>query len=386
MAAVAPEISRDATTPSLLPRPAAIRPVFTGQGSEYFRIWIMNTLLTLLTLGVYSAWAKVRRTRYVWQNTRLDGFVFDYHAKPIAILRGRILALLLFGVYTYSFDFSRTAGVLGLLMLCAVGPWLFMRSQQFKLGNSSWRGLRFGFEADTRQAFRVVLPILLLWFAGTVGAVWYPTDLEVFLWSNIPAIAAIPWMHHRLKGYQHGQACYGDRGFSFQPVLFQFYWVYTKGLVLLVAGVFVGGFFVFSAIEWGPGVAAGSESDRFAFLGGVLSGLLALLMIFLFSWPYLAARIQQSVWSTTRLGGVRFCTSIRARTLFRLTVRNVFLTVATLGLYWPFASMNLARYRIECMSVESDSPLGAIAAGTRSSAVGAAGEGAADFFGLDLGL
>ena len=67
--------------------------VFTGQGSEYFRIWVVNLLLTLVTLGVYSAWAKVRTARYFRNNTRLDGHVFDYHGNPAAILRGRIIAL-----------------------------------------------------------------------------------------------------------------------------------------------------------------------------------------------------------------------------------------------------------------------------------------------------
>ena len=34
---------------------------FTGSGGEYFRIWAVNRTLTVLTLGLYSAWAKVRR-------------------------------------------------------------------------------------------------------------------------------------------------------------------------------------------------------------------------------------------------------------------------------------------------------------------------------------
>ncbi|MDR1854861.1 MAG: DUF898 domain-containing protein, partial [Azoarcus sp.] len=37
---------------------------FTGSGGEYFRIWIVNLLLSILTLGIYSAWAKVRREQY----------------------------------------------------------------------------------------------------------------------------------------------------------------------------------------------------------------------------------------------------------------------------------------------------------------------------------
>jgi uncharacterized protein DUF898 len=77
--------------------------VFTGRGAEYFRIWVVNLLLTLLTLGVYSAWAKVRKARYLRQNTRLDGHVFDFHGKPLAIFRGRLVALVLFGAYTWAF-------------------------------------------------------------------------------------------------------------------------------------------------------------------------------------------------------------------------------------------------------------------------------------------
>ena len=34
---------------------------FTGQAGEYFSIWIVNVCLSIVTLGIYSAWAKVRR-------------------------------------------------------------------------------------------------------------------------------------------------------------------------------------------------------------------------------------------------------------------------------------------------------------------------------------
>jgi len=35
--------------------------VFHGTGREYFKIWIVNLVLTIATLGIYAAWAKVRR-------------------------------------------------------------------------------------------------------------------------------------------------------------------------------------------------------------------------------------------------------------------------------------------------------------------------------------
>jgi uncharacterized membrane protein YjgN (DUF898 family) len=55
---------------------------FHGNGSEYFRIWIVNVLLSILTLGVYSAWAKVRNKQYFYGNTWINDAGFEYLAKP----------------------------------------------------------------------------------------------------------------------------------------------------------------------------------------------------------------------------------------------------------------------------------------------------------------
>src|SRR6059058_745587 len=41
--------------------PVRYRPEFTADPKEYFRIWIVNLALTIVTLGIYSAWAKVRK-------------------------------------------------------------------------------------------------------------------------------------------------------------------------------------------------------------------------------------------------------------------------------------------------------------------------------------
>ena len=80
----------DFDTINTTPRPEAI--TFSATGSEYFRIWIVNLLLSIVTLGVYSAWAKVRREQFFHRNLLLDKAGFDYHAQPMAILRGRGIA------------------------------------------------------------------------------------------------------------------------------------------------------------------------------------------------------------------------------------------------------------------------------------------------------
>ena len=83
---------------------------------------------------------------------------------------------------------------------------------------------------------------------------------------------------------------------------------------------------------------------------------------------------------------MRFRTEIAAWPLFKLVLRNVALTLVTCGLYWPFAAVALARYRVECMRVDADVPLAAIAAGTFARGNVAVGDAAADTFGFDLGL
>ncbi|MBI3775628.1 MAG: DUF898 family protein [Gammaproteobacteria bacterium] len=84
-------------------KPAGHRTIpleFTGNAREYFGIWIVNVFLTLLTLGIYTAWAKVRTKRYFYNNTLFDRTPFDYLANPIAILKGWLIAMAVMVCYT----------------------------------------------------------------------------------------------------------------------------------------------------------------------------------------------------------------------------------------------------------------------------------------------
>ena len=90
---------------------------FTGSGKEYFRIWIVNLCLSIATLGIYSAWAKVRRQQYFNRNTQLGGAVFDFHGDPKTILKGRMVGLVLLAAYHYAFGFSK---IFGIAVVCAL--------------------------------------------------------------------------------------------------------------------------------------------------------------------------------------------------------------------------------------------------------------------------
>ena len=160
---------------------------FGGAGGEYFRIWSVNLLLSILTLGIYSAWAKVRRERYFHRNTLLAGSGFDYHGDPRAILKGRCIAWGLVILLGVAQKFS--PGLYGMLVLVLLPlmPWLVLRSLRFRAANTSYRGLRFRHRGTYREALVAYLGHGLLSLVSL--GLWLP------LWvRRSPArAAALAW-------------------------------------------------------------------------------------------------------------------------------------------------------------------------------------------------
>jgi len=354
---------------------------FTGEGGEYFRIWLVNTLLTLLTLGVYSPWAKVRKARWFWRNTQLDGVAFQYHGEPLAILRGRLLALVLLAAYSLSGHLARAVSLTILAALGALAPWLFLKSQRFKLANTSWRGLRFGFDSTVGSAYSAVLPGVLLWLglAAAGGAALEHPALVAAV--GLAFAFSVPGLHARLKGYQHGHARFGNVRFELDRCTGAFYGLYLKAAAAMLAVGVAGGAVVGLSMATRLREATGGPPWPV-----LVAGYLLVFLGYLVVGPFFAARAQQIVWPRTHGGPIRFATRIAAWPLLKLVVRSVLLTVLTLGLYWPYAAVALARYRIECVSLRSSAPLEVVAAAVPADPAATVGEGAMDLFGLDIGL
>ncbi len=128
--------------------PTRLAFVFTGKGEEYFKIWIVNVFLTIVTLGIFSAWAKVRTKRYFYGNTFIDNASFEYLADPIKILKGRLIAAAFFIVYAVSDYVSIELGLACFAILIFATPWIVMKAARFRNRNSAWRGIRFSFEGN----------------------------------------------------------------------------------------------------------------------------------------------------------------------------------------------------------------------------------------------
>ncbi len=159
---------------------------FHGKASEFFSIWIVNILLTIVTLGIYSAWAKVRTNRYFYSNTEVDGHRFSYLAEPIQILIGRLIGVALFVVYFLVSSISPAFGAVIMLVLFFVTPFLICQSIRFKMKMTGYRNVRFNFKGSYGDAFIVfvVLPIVAV-LTLYIALPWTLKKIDQFIYSNI---------------------------------------------------------------------------------------------------------------------------------------------------------------------------------------------------------
>ncbi len=115
---------------------------FVGSGSEYFRIWIVNLLLTLVTLGLYYPRARQRQLAYFYGHTEIDGRPLAFHAEARKMTRGFLFVAALFIVYSLASNVSPLVANVGPLMVWALWPVLWRSSLRFRMGSTGWMGLR----------------------------------------------------------------------------------------------------------------------------------------------------------------------------------------------------------------------------------------------------
>ncbi len=337
---------------------------FTGKGGEYFRIWIVNLLLTVLTLGIYSAWAKVRRMQYFHRNTWLNESNFDYHGTPIAILKGRLIAIGMFAAYNVMINFKPLIGLAILLVIAIVMPFLLVKSFRFRLYNTSYRGLRFGFTGSFKGAY---LNFLLLPVA-----------------SLFTLYLLAPFTHRQIKAYQHNNSRFGQTAFSFDAGAGQFYLIYfLTFLWFLLAGALlgVGAYFIFNHAI----VEAAQENNRQMFMYIGIGVYLLFIIAMLLLVPYFTSRIQNLVWNNTRLGMHEFESNLGAMKLFWISISNFLLIIFTLGLFKPFADVRMARYRLQSIRMMPAGDMDTFLAASKQDD-GAMGSETAEMFDIDIAL
>lgn len=360
---------------------------FKGSGSEYFKIWIVNLFLSILTLGIYSAWAKVRRKRYLYGNTSIKGASFEYHASPITILKGRLIAVALLIVYSVLSELFPLVGFFLLILLFAFIPWIVWRSLRFNARMTSLRNVHFSFKGRLGKSylFYLVIPFIfpllissLFSFGYSVLVYeypienfynyfsdlinfpdYYPTEILILTVGSVSMyLLMIPYVQKIKMSYYMNNSCFGQGKFSSNISASKFYLIDILTF-LVTAAVFLFPIMIFLLI-YGFNAFFGYGSE---FLDNVNS-IVPVFFIFVayvfmlssvfLSTAFFTAKLRNYVYSNTQLNdNISVNSNLNTWNLFWLYLSNFFLMIFTVGLAYPLTIIRKTKYMAETVSVKN---------------------------------
>ncbi len=337
---------------------------FTGRGGEYFVIWIVNIALTLVTLGIYSAWAKVRTLRWFYGHTLLDNQAFSYLASPMQILKGRLIALAALVAYYAATYYSPMLAIALIIIFFLALPWIVVSSLRFRARQSAYRGLRFDFTGTVGEAARIYIGWQLL-IIPTLGLI-------------------LPYIAYRQVKFIAENAVYGQTTARYRGTSKPFWGVYLLALALILLPIFIIAFGAYQAYAM---QAAGASKEMAAAAAGssLVIGMVTFYLVLPIVSAFVQSRTANFLYNPTMLGPVGFDSNQRARDLIWIYLSNLVLIALTLGIFIPWAKVRLARYRAERLTVTGPADLGQFAAGQQQSST-ATGAEMADLFDLNIGL
>ena len=315
-------------TTDQLSEPKDVRFNFTGAGSEFFRIWIVNLVLTILTLGIYSAWAKVRTNRYFYGSTELDGDAFEYHAEPIQILKGRLIAVAALVVYAIAQAFFPIVSIFLFFVLIGFLPLIIVRSLRFRAVMSSWRGIRFGFQASPWEAAKAYI------FWPIFGVLTLGLGMP-YAWFKQNHFA----INHHLFG-RSGAASTTNAG--------DFY-----GIFLTIIGVSLVLFIVLMIITVPIALVGGTEEGEAGF--GIASVILLLgyFLFYVIIYAVFQALRYAVVYGNISIDDTTVHNDVNAVAWTKIVVLNSILMLVTIGLYYPWARVRLTQYMLTATWLKS---------------------------------
>lgn len=347
---------------------------FHGKAGEYFAIWLVNALLTVITLGIYSAWATVRRRRYFYGNTEINGDRFDYHADPIQILKGRLLVIAGIILFYIILAISPTLGTIIALAFAALIPVIVIRNWRYNAIMSSYRGVRFNYHCQTGRAYWVLLlcPILLMLAFYIALVVVFMIGIQsnspiliglIALAIAIPGFAAVNGIMKMMQlDFYVNNLFFGKTAFKAELTKAAFIKFALVSLLifvpfLLAALSFMSSFIftLFQTIMMGGGnedlILTMLLSNAFNFIMMFIVALLGVLV----SSSYLVVAQRNYLFNQTSLNGdVKLHSSMQTLSYMGLLITNSLITIFSLGWAAPVAEIRHARYIANATAVEGD--------------------------------
>ena len=392
---------------------------FTGSGGEYFRVWIVNVLLTILTLGIYTPWARRRTAQYFYGHTLVAGSPLEFTAQQSRMVKGFIILVMLTIAYQIAVNTGQDTAVgVFLLVGALLSPFIWGSAMRFRLGSTRWRGLRLQFTASWREVYKASWPVFaiaLVWFGVFFGIQYLAPESADALRelaadesgdADLPTMAAGIWglialglllsitcvirLEFNYKSLLVLRTQVGSETGRWKPVYMDFVkiWLATVAVFILLVAVISAAMFglVSAAITL---VMRGDTSGPWMVILMAVSLFGGIFFLFMASAParaYREARMFQLMWDNIGLSQVaRFKCELRTGSFMLLRIKNLFMTLLTLGLYRPFARVNEYRMKAESVTLHVKGGVDQVtSAMVRQQKEGGIGDALADAAGLDL--
>jgi len=349
--------------------PPPLKLAFTGTWRGYYRVWFVGMLLTLLTLGLFAPWAKVRNKRYLYAHTRLGEDGFDYRANPWRILMGNLVIAGLFALWLLSpliHPLLPWALIgFGVLLL----PWIITQSLRFNARATAWRGLRLRFRGNP--------------FGFLMSHVLIPVFSFGILW---------PFATRSRRRWLVDNLSFGNTPFSYQTSVAELYGIYLKGLIFFVpAGLCYLGVAVRAYLEH----ASRTSADGFVAMPALFANIAVVgpeilpftLPVALGGLDFIRARLFTHHWNGTTLGHHAFRAYMAPWDVFKMRMLHYAAMIVSFGLLWPWVKINNHTFMLECLDFAPQSDLADLTAdapGARHT--GSIGDSAADFLDIEIGI
>jgi uncharacterized membrane protein YjgN (DUF898 family) len=302
-----------------------------GRAGELFGIFLINVVLSILTLGIYSFWGKTRLRRYMWSQTNLADepleytgtggelfksflFVFFVILLPLGLVF-IVISVVVGMVHPEYQDVANIPFYLVFLFLIGIAQY---RALNYRLSRSQWRGIRGGLGGSTWDYAVAAFAYRVLTFAS-LGL-------------------AAPLLHVRLANLAYDNIWLGDRKIEFEAHAQTIYRTYLIAWLLALPTLF-----------------------------------LSILWYHVTLYRYFASRFQ---W-----GGLRFRFTASTGQLIGLVVPNLLIMLVTLTLGRPLVWLRSVRFICRHIEIDGAADFAAIAQSEQRAPV--SGEGLLDALDLD---
>lgn len=199
---------------------------FEGSGFDYFKIQIVNTILTILTLGLYYPWAKEKSLKFLYGKSTFEETPFVFSGTGSEMFRGFIKAVavlvVIYGLFFYLVLQGHNGwGILVIYGgLLALVPLAIHGSYRYRMAKTSWRGIRFGYTGNRGELVKLFFKGIFLTLVtfGIYGA----------------------WFTISLRNYVLGHVRVGNARFVYSGDGSDFFWINFKGylLTLVTLGIY----------------------------------------------------------------------------------------------------------------------------------------------------